>query len=70
MIQEYQNGKNQSNCFLAFSSTVSLHRFDAIPEVGQNRGLDLILDAHKNLVSPSSVVNSYQVRILFQNFDK
>ena len=38
-------------------------RFNALPEVGQNRGLDLILDAHTNLVMKSSVVNSFQVII-------
>lgn len=39
-----------------------LFRFNILSEVGQNRGLDLILDAHTNLVTKSSVIDSFQVK--------
>ena len=60
----FQNGnieedKSDKCCHLNHLFTF---RFNALPEVGQNRGLDLILDAHTNLVMKSSVVNSFQVK--------
>ena len=57
-------------------------RFDPSPEAGKSRGLDLILDAHTDLVTASSVTEPFQVWklisyvlinhnqiILFQGFD-
>ena len=38
-----------------------LLRLDPIPEAGESRGLDLILDAHTDLVTASSVVKPFQV---------
>ena len=38
-----------------------LLRFDPIPEAGESRGLDLILDAHTDLVTASSVTKPFQV---------
>ena len=37
------------------------HGFDPAPEAGKSRGLDLILDAHTDLVTASSVTEPFQV---------
>ena len=36
-------------------------RFDSAPEAGESRGLDLILDAHTDLITASSVTKPFQV---------
>ena len=36
-------------------------RFDSAPEAGDSRGLDLILDAHTDLITASSVTKPFQV---------
>ena len=36
-------------------------RFDPVPEAGKFRGLDLLLDAHTDLVTASSVTEPFQV---------
>ena len=36
-------------------------RFDPVPEAGKFRGPDLLLDAHTDLVAPSSVTDPFQV---------
>ena len=41
--------------------TECLHRFDPVPEAGISRGLDLILDAHTDLLTASSVAKPIQV---------
>ena len=40
-----------------------LYRFDPAPEAGKSRGLDLVLDAHTDLVTASSVTEPFQVII-------
>ena len=37
------------------------HRFDSAPEAGESRGLDLVLDAHTDLITASSVTKPFQV---------
>ena len=59
----FQNGNTKKeNPSHVVSWIIFISRFNALPEVGQNRGLDLILDAHTNLVMKSSVVNTFQVK--------
>ena len=38
-------------------------RFETAPEAGKSRGLDLVLDAHTDLVTASSVTEPFQVII-------
>ena len=63
MKQMFQNGNIRSiNPLHVVNYIIYLLRFNPLPEVGQNQGLDLILDAHTNLLMKSSVVNSFQVK--------
>ena len=39
-------------------------RFESAPEAGISRGLDLILDAHTDLLTASSVTKPIQVKIV------
>ena len=45
---------------IALLTTFQL-RFDSAPEAGDSRGLDLILDAHTDLITASSVTKPFQV---------
>ena len=47
---------------IALLTTFQL-RFDSAPEAGDSRGLDLILDAHTDLITASSVTKPFQVII-------
>ena len=69
MKQMFQNGNIRSiNPLHVVSYIIYLLRFNPLPEVGQKRGLDLILDAHTNLVMKSSVVDSFQVKSNIHTF--
>ena len=47
--------------FRAIVKLFILFRVEFAPDVGQSRGLDLMLDAHTNLITASSVANTFQV---------
>ena len=50
------------------SYTVFINRYDAVPQSGQSKGLVLVLDAHSDLVTGSSISNDFQVnkKLLFE----
>ena len=49
-----------------------LTRYDETPESGQHKGLSIMLDAHKDQLSTSSVLNNFmvqQITFIVYNFD-
>ena len=40
----------------------STFRFEPVPEVGKNKGLKLVLDAHQDLLASSSVSEDFEVK--------
>ena len=46
-----------------------LYRFDPVPEAGKSKGLVLVLDAHSDLVTSSSIPDYFQANIIFFSFN-
>ena len=47
----------------------NLYRFDTVPEAGKSKGLVLVLDAHSDLVTSSSIPDYFQATIVFSSFN-
>ena len=65
MIQNCQNGSGLQyaiicNIIVAYLKNCHL-RFNPVPEAGESKGLDLVLDAHTDLITASSVTKPFQV---------
>ena len=48
---------------MSLISLMNMFRFEPVPEAGKHKGLTLVLDAHQDLVSASSVSEDYQVKV-------
>ena len=49
----------------AAASNKNVYRFDPLPEAGKSKGLVLVLDAHSDLVTSSSIPDYFQATISF-----
>ena len=50
-------------CNDVYMYTCLMFRFDPVPESGESKGLMLVLDAHSDLVTASTVTDEFQAKL-------